>query len=43
MVAPAGDRVLVAKERQREHLARIGQALEPLDRDEPVDLLEVCP
>ena len=36
-VAPGGDGFLIAKERQRQDLAFLGQALEPLDRDEAVD------
>src|SRR5215470_18006230 len=38
--APPPDRVLVAKEREREDLPRIGDALKTLDRNEAVDLLE---
>ena len=41
--APALDRRLVAPERQRDVLAGLGQALEALDRDEPVDPLELGP
>src|SRR5215469_5969948 len=40
---PLGDRRVVAPERQRQDLARIGQALEPLDRDESVHLFERRP
>src|SRR3954451_498874 len=36
--APLGQRRLVAPDRQRQDLAGLGQALEPLDRDEPVDV-----
>src|SRR5262249_56334714 len=41
VVAPGPHRVLVAPERQGQQLARIGQALEPLDRDEAIDVREV--
>src|SRR5688572_19483132 len=40
-IAPARDRVLVAPEGEGEDLALVAQALEPLDRDEAVDLLEL--
>src|SRR5262245_17796980 len=43
VVAPARHRVLVAPERQRQHLAGIGDALEALHRDEALDLLELRP
>src|SRR5436190_19554158 len=41
LIAPAGDRRLVAPERQRQHLVGIGDALEALDGDEAVDLLQL--
>src|SRR6266850_5751243 len=41
LLAPARDRVLIAPKRQRQDLAILGQALEPFDRDEPFDLLEL--
>src|SRR6266851_181357 len=41
VAAPSGDRFFVAPEREREDLAFLGQALETLDRDESVDLLEL--
>src|SRR5438477_3950889 len=41
LIAPAGDSRLVAPERQRQHLVGIGDALEALDRDEAVDLLQL--
>src|SRR5688500_20361339 len=40
-VAPLGDSLLVAPEGEGEDLALLGQALEALDRDEAVDLLEL--
>src|ERR1700752_4097881 len=40
-VAPGLHSGLVAEERDREHLAFLGQALEPLHRNEPVDLFQV--
>src|SRR4051812_28759547 len=40
-VAPRRDRRLVAEEAQRQHFAGIGQALEPLDRDEAIDRLQL--
>src|SRR6266446_1611005 len=43
LLAPACDRVLVAPERQRQDLAILAQAREPLNRDEPFDLLELRP
>src|SRR6266481_4694686 len=43
LLAPACDRVLIAPERQRQDLAMLAQAREPLDRDEPFDLLELRP
>src|SRR5690606_25436536 len=42
-VAPAGHGVLVLEEGQRENLARIGEALEPLDRDEAFDSIQKRP
>lgn len=39
-VPPSNDGRLVAKERERKHLFRVGQTLETLDGDEPIDLLE---
>src|SRR3977135_1013919 len=42
LVAPSGDRRLVAPERQRQHLVGIGDALEALDGKKPVDPLKFC-
>src|ERR1044071_3604226 len=42
VVAPARDGFLVPPERQRQHLGRIGDALESLDRDEAVHLLQIA-
>src|ERR1700761_3185486 len=42
-VAPCLDRRFIAVERQRQELAFLGQALEPFDRDETVDLLQDRP
>lgn len=39
--APGAHRLLVAPEREQEQFAGLGEALEPLDRNEPVDALEV--
>jgi hypothetical protein len=41
LLAPAGDRLLIAPKRQRQDLAVLAQAPEPLDRDEPIDLFEL--
>src|SRR5262245_45656355 len=41
--APLCHGSLVPKERQRENLARLVQALEPFDGDEPVDLIQQGP
>jgi hypothetical protein len=38
--APPCNRFLVSEERERHNLAEFGEALEALDRDEAVDLLE---
>src|SRR6266481_3415596 len=43
LLAPACDRVLIAPKRQRQDLAILAQAREPLNRDEPFDLLELRP
>src|SRR4051812_43469727 len=43
LIAPALHGILVAPERQRQQLARVGDALETLDRDEAVDRLELRP
>src|ERR1700730_4971242 len=43
LLAPASDRLLIAPKRQRQDLAILAQAHEPLDRDEPFDLLELRP
>src|SRR3546814_3692162 len=43
VLAPAHHRRLVAPERQRQHLALVGQAGEALDGNEAVDLLELGP
>src|ERR1700691_893108 len=40
-ISPCLDRGFVPEERQREHLAGLGEALESLDRDEAVDLFQV--
>ncbi len=40
VTAPAGYGVFVAPDGERQHLVRIGDALEPLDRDEAIHLLE---
>src|SRR5215467_10923061 len=40
MIAPPRDGVCVAPERQRQHLAGVGQALETLDRNETLDLFQ---
>src|ERR1700730_1941825 len=43
LLAPASDRLLIAPKRQRQDLAILAHAHEPLDRDEPFDLLELRP
>ena len=40
-VAPRRDRRFVAPERERQELGVVGQALEPLDAEEPVDVLQL--
>src|SRR3970282_1646321 len=42
-LAPAFDRLLIAPDRKRQHLALVCETFEPLDRDEPVKLLELRP
>jgi len=43
VAAPLPDRLLIAPELKREELALLVEALEPLDRDESVDLLHLGP
>jgi hypothetical protein len=43
VVAPGTNRILVAPERQRQQLVRLGQAPKPLDREEAIDALEFWP
>src|SRR3970040_1031369 len=42
-LAPAFDRLLIAPDRKRQRLALVCETFEPLDRDEPVKLLELRP
>src|SRR6476646_3627809 len=41
LVAPVLHRILVAPERQRQELARIGERLKTLDGNEPIDLFQI--
>ncbi len=41
LLAPALDRLGITPKRDRDQLARLGEALEPFDRDEAVDRLDV--
>src|SRR5258706_5119179 len=43
VLAPAGERFLIAPELQRQQLVGVGQTLKALDRNEPVDLFQVRP
>jgi hypothetical protein len=42
-LAPSGDGCLIAEEREREDLAGLGQALEPLDRDKAINAFKDRP